>query len=130
MCSEPVSTAASATRLSAESCGGGCRQASSGGARAGEADAPARPRGVVWCDADGEVLLHPDEAVVTAIRTIFDRFAEMGSARRVWLWLRGRGLKLPLQMHAHADIRWVDASYHAVHQATSTGRPMRPTSSA
>ena len=74
------------------------------------------PVGFVWGEADGEVLLHPDEAVVTAIRTIFDRFAEMGSARRVWLWLRDRGLKLPLQMHAHADIRWVDASYHAVHQ--------------
>jgi DNA invertase Pin-like site-specific DNA recombinase len=74
------------------------------------------PTGFVWGEADGEVLLHPDEAVVTAIGTIFDRFAEMGSARRVWLWLRDQGLKLPLQMHAHADIRWVDASYHAVHQ--------------
>ena len=74
------------------------------------------PTGFVWGEADGEVLLHPDEAVVTAIRTIFDRFAEMGSARRVWLWLRDQGLKLPLQMHAHAEIRWVEASYHAVHQ--------------
>jgi DNA invertase Pin-like site-specific DNA recombinase/predicted DNA-binding transcriptional regulator AlpA len=74
------------------------------------------PTGFVWGEADGEVLRHPDEAVVTAIRTIFDRFAEMGSARRVWLWLRDQGLKLPLQMHAHADIRWVEASYHAVHQ--------------
>jgi DNA invertase Pin-like site-specific DNA recombinase/predicted DNA-binding transcriptional regulator AlpA len=74
------------------------------------------PTGFVWGEADGEVLLHPDEAVVTAIRTIFDRFAEMGSARRVWLWFRDQNLKLPLQMHAHADIRWVEASYHAVHQ--------------
>jgi DNA invertase Pin-like site-specific DNA recombinase/predicted DNA-binding transcriptional regulator AlpA len=74
------------------------------------------PTGFVWGEADGEVLLHADEAVVTAIRTIFDRFAEMGSARRVWLWFRDQGLKLPLQMHAHAEIRWVDASYHAVHQ--------------
>ena len=74
------------------------------------------PVGFVWGEADGEVLLHPDEAVVTAIRTIFDRFAEMGSARRVWLWLRDQGLKLPLQMHSHDDIRWVEASYHAVHQ--------------
>jgi DNA invertase Pin-like site-specific DNA recombinase/predicted DNA-binding transcriptional regulator AlpA len=74
------------------------------------------PTGFVWGEADGEVLLHPDEAVVAAIRTVFDRFDEMGSARRVWLWLRDRGLKLPLQMHAHAEIRWVDASYHAVHQ--------------
>jgi predicted DNA-binding transcriptional regulator AlpA len=74
------------------------------------------PVGFVWGEGDGEVLLHPDEAVVTAIHTIFDRFAEMGSARRVWLWLRDQGLKLPLQMHAHAEIRWVEASYHAVHQ--------------
>jgi DNA invertase Pin-like site-specific DNA recombinase/predicted DNA-binding transcriptional regulator AlpA len=74
------------------------------------------PVGFVWGEADGEVLFHPDEAVVTAISTIFNRFAEMGSARRVWLWLRDQGLKLPLQMHAHAEIRWVEASYHAVHQ--------------
>jgi DNA invertase Pin-like site-specific DNA recombinase len=74
------------------------------------------PVGFVWGEADGEVLFHPDEAVVTAISTMFNRFAEMGSARRVWLWLRDQGLKLPLQMHAHAEIRWVEASYHAVHQ--------------
>src|SRR3974390_42518 len=74
------------------------------------------PVGFVWGEADGEVLRHPDEAVVTAIRTIFARFAETGSARRVWLWLRDQGHKLPLQMHAHAEIRWVDASYHAIHQ--------------
>jgi len=78
------------------------------------------PVGFVWGEADGEVLLHPDEAVVTAIRTIFERFAEMGSARRVWLWLRDQGLKLPLQMHAHAEIRWMDASYHAVHQVLAS----------
>jgi DNA invertase Pin-like site-specific DNA recombinase len=74
------------------------------------------PVGFVWGEADGEVLRHPDEAVVTAICTIFARFAETGSARRVWLWLRDQGHKLPLQMHAHAEIRWVEASYHAIHQ--------------
>jgi DNA invertase Pin-like site-specific DNA recombinase len=68
------------------------------------------PVGFLWGEADGEVLLHPDEAVVTAIRTIFARFAETGSARRVWLWFRDQGLQLPLQMSAHAEIRWVEAS--------------------
>ena len=77
------------------------------------------PVGFVWGEADGEVLLHPDEAVVTAIRTIFARFAETGSARRVWLWFRDQGLQLPLQMSAHAEIRWVEASYHAIHQVLS-----------
>src|SRR5499433_1069578 len=56
------------------------------------------PIGLVFGEADGEVLLHPDEAVVAAIRSIFVRFAETGSARRVWLWLRDQGYQLPLQM--------------------------------
>src|SRR5213080_2205957 len=77
------------------------------------------PVGFVWGEAEGEVLLHPDEAVVTAIRTIFARFAETGSARRVWLWFRDQGLQLPLQMSAHAESRWVEASYHAIHQVLS-----------
>src|SRR6059058_5444908 len=77
------------------------------------------PVGFVWGEADGEVLLHPDEAVVTAMRTIFARFAETGSARRVWLWFRDQGLQLPLQMSAHAEIRWVEASYHAIQQVLS-----------
>jgi DNA invertase Pin-like site-specific DNA recombinase/predicted DNA-binding transcriptional regulator AlpA len=73
------------------------------------------PVGFVWGDEDGEVLFHPDEAVVTAVKTVFERFAETGSARRVWLSFRTEGVKLPLQMHAHAEIRWVEASYHAIH---------------
>jgi DNA invertase Pin-like site-specific DNA recombinase len=77
------------------------------------------PVGFVWGEADGEVLFHPDESVVTAIRTVFQRFAETGSARRVWLWLRDQAYKFPLQMHSPAEIRWVEASYHAVHQVLS-----------
>jgi hypothetical protein len=46
-------------------------------------------------------LFHPDEAVTSAIRTVFERFAEFGSARRVWLWFRSEGLSFPLQ-HAPA----------------------------
>ncbi len=45
------------------------------------------PVGLVWGDEDGEVRLHPDEGVTSAIRTVFERFTEMGSARRVWLAL-------------------------------------------
>jgi DNA invertase Pin-like site-specific DNA recombinase len=77
------------------------------------------PVGFVWGEADGEVRLHPDEAVVAAIRCVFARFAEMGSARRVWLWFRSKGLRFPLQMHARAEIRWVEASYTAIHHVLS-----------
>jgi DNA invertase Pin-like site-specific DNA recombinase/uncharacterized protein YndB with AHSA1/START domain len=73
------------------------------------------PVGFVWGEEDGEVRLHPDEAVGTAIRQVFARFAETGSARRVWLWFRAEGLKFPLQMHQGAEIRWVEASYTAIH---------------
>ncbi len=73
------------------------------------------PVGFVWGEADGEVCFHPDEAVVTAIRTVFARFAETGSARRVWLWFRSEGLTFPLQMHQGGEIRWVEASYTAIH---------------
>lgn len=73
------------------------------------------PVGFVWGEADGEVRFHPDEAVVTAIRAVFARFAETGSARRVWLWFRSEGARFPLQMNARAGIRWVEASYTAIH---------------
>ena len=73
------------------------------------------PVGFVWGEADGEVRFHPDEAVVAAIRNVFASFAQTGSARRVWLWFRSEGLTFPLQMHQGAEIRWVEASYTAIH---------------
>src|ERR671925_65789 len=32
------------------------------------------PVGLIWGEADGEILLHPDEAVSGAIRAVFERF--------------------------------------------------------
>jgi len=77
------------------------------------------PVGLVWGERDGEVLFHPDEAVTGAIRTVFERFAEFGSARRVWLWFRSEGLSFPLQLNPAGmpgPIRWVMPTYHALHQ--------------
>lgn len=73
------------------------------------------PVGFVWGEENGEVRFHPDEAVCTAIRQVFAHFAETGSARRVWLWFRSEGLKFPLQMRQGGEIRWVEASYTAIH---------------
>jgi DNA invertase Pin-like site-specific DNA recombinase len=76
------------------------------------------PVGFVWGEQDGEVLFHPDEAVVSAIRTVFERFAEFGSARRVWLWFRSEGLSFPLQTMPAGmpgPIRWVTPTYTALH---------------
>jgi DNA invertase Pin-like site-specific DNA recombinase len=76
------------------------------------------PVGFIWGEQDGEVLFHPDEAVTGAIRTVFERFAEFGSARRVWLWFRSEGLSFPLQTTPAGmpgPIRWVTPTYTALH---------------
>ncbi len=73
------------------------------------------PVGFVWGDADGEVLFHPDEAVVNAIHSVFECFVEFGSARRVWLWLRSETRSFPLQDGPHGQIRWVVPTYTAIH---------------
>jgi DNA invertase Pin-like site-specific DNA recombinase len=73
------------------------------------------PVGHIWGEGDGEVLFHPDEAIRGAIAVIFERFAELGSARQVWLWLRREGIRFPLQRFPAGEVRWVDPSYHQVH---------------
>ena len=76
------------------------------------------PVGFVWGEQDGQVRFHPDEAVTGAIRTVFERFAEFGSARRVWLWFRSEGLPFPLQQAPSGQpgpIRWVTPTYTALH---------------
>lgn len=73
------------------------------------------PVGFVWGDDDGEIRFHPDEAVTRAIRAVFTRFAELGSARQVWLWFRSEKLSFPLQTHGVDGIRWVAPTYTAIH---------------
>ncbi|MER8792453.1 hypothetical protein NKH71_32370 [Mesorhizobium sp. M0983] len=81
------------------------------------------PVGFVWGEEDGEILIHPDEAVAHAIRTVFARFAELGSARRVWLWFREQGMKFPLRLGARTELRWGEASYHAIHGVPARSMP-------
>jgi DNA invertase Pin-like site-specific DNA recombinase len=77
------------------------------------------PVGLVWGEADGEILWHPDEAVTGVITVIFEQFAVCGSVRGVWLHLRDQGLKFPLQRNGHVtgneEVTWVEPTYHAVH---------------
>src|SRR5260370_27715090 len=73
------------------------------------------PVGFVWGEQDGEVRFHPDDAGCSAIRAVFARFAELGSARRVWLWFRSERLSFPLQSHYGSTIRWIDPGYITIH---------------
>jgi len=75
----------------------------------------ALPVGFVWGEKDGEVRFHPDESVTSAVRTVFAKFTELGSARKVWLWFHSQGLSFPLRSSMKSPIRWVAATYHAIH---------------
>jgi DNA invertase Pin-like site-specific DNA recombinase len=78
------------------------------------------PVGLVWGEADGEIRLHPDEAVTGVIAAAFERFGVCGSVRATWLWLREQELRWPLQTAGYlrggpSEITWVEPTYHAVH---------------
>jgi DNA invertase Pin-like site-specific DNA recombinase len=73
------------------------------------------PVGFVWGEEDGEVRFHPDQAVAGAIQSVFDKFTEMGSVRRVWLWFCSEGIVFPLQSNSFPDIQWATPTYTRIH---------------
>ena len=82
----------------------------------------ALPVGLVWGQEPGEVGFHPDEQVCGAIRTVLERFAELGSVRATWLWFRNEGLRFPLQsttLGGPGQIRWVTPTYQAIHNVVT-----------
>ncbi len=67
-------------------------------------------------DEAGELVLTSDEAVAHAISTVFAKFAELGSARQVFLWWRSQGLKYPVrrvELRTHPVV-WLTPSYGMV----------------
>lgn len=67
-------------------------------------------------DETGELVLTSDEAVAHAISTVFAKFAELGSARQVFLWWRSQGLKYPVrrvELRTHPVV-WLTPSYGMV----------------
>ena len=75
----------------------------------------ALPIGLVWGEEEGQILLDADEAVRGAIQTIFDRFAELGSVRQVWLWMRREAVQFPMRRFTHGEIEWIVPTYHQIH---------------
>ena len=72
------------------------------------------PVGLVWGEGDGDVLLDPDEAVRGVIGGILDRFAELRSARQVWLWMLAEKIQFPLRRWQNGEIQWVTPAYYQV----------------
>jgi DNA invertase Pin-like site-specific DNA recombinase len=72
------------------------------------------PVGFFYGD-DGSVVVDPDESVRAAIETVFSRFDELGSARKVMLSLIEDGVSLPRRTAGSGRVTWAPASYPAVH---------------
>jgi DNA invertase Pin-like site-specific DNA recombinase len=86
----------------------------------------ALPVGLVWSEKEGEIGFHPDEAVTGALRTIFEKFTELGSARQVWLWFRSQHLSFPLHplglvpsLATCHQLRWVAPTYISIYNVLS-----------
>jgi DNA invertase Pin-like site-specific DNA recombinase len=75
------------------------------------------PPGYCW-DESGRIVFDPDERVVEAIRLVFRKFRELGSARQILLWAQQSGLKLPVVRRnlAVCRIEWQTPAYHTVLQ--------------
>jgi DNA invertase Pin-like site-specific DNA recombinase len=75
------------------------------------------PPGFCWSEA-GKIEIDPDENVVAAIRLIFAKFAELGSARQVFLWMRSADVKMCVVLR-NIDVYkliWKAPAYHSVMQ--------------
>ena len=73
------------------------------------------PPGLCWSEA-GKIEIDPDEHVQEAVRTVFAKFRELGSARQVFLWFRAAEIKMPV-VRRNVDvikIVWKSPVYHAV----------------
>ena len=77
----------------------------------------ALPPGFCW-DELGRIEIDPDERVSDAIRLLFRKFHELGSARQVFLWAIQAAVKLPVlrQSPAGSRIEWREPAYHTVVQ--------------
>ena len=75
------------------------------------------PPGFCWSEAGG-IEIDPDERVADAIRLVFRKFTEQGSARQFLLWAKDAKLKLPVVRRncTTCKVEWRPPAYHTVLQ--------------
>lgn len=70
------------------------------------------PVGLVRLE-NGQVQLHPDQQVQSAIRLVFSQFERLGSAQKVMRFFRDERLQLPHL--AEGEVEWVRPSFPAIY---------------
>lgn len=73
------------------------------------------PVGFQWGEKAGEIRFDPNEAVTQAIHLVFEKFAELGSARQVWLSFLSETLLCPSRRTMLSEISWNPPTYPGIH---------------
>lgn len=72
------------------------------------------PAGLCW--NDGKVELAIDQRIQQAIRMVFDKFGQLGSARQVLIWWRDHDLSMPTRglPGGTGEVQWCTPTYRLV----------------
>jgi excisionase family DNA binding protein len=68
--------------------------------------------------ADDRLEMDPDQRIRAALRLVFEKFAEFGSARQVALWLTDEGVELPVGVYGDRGrvVEWRLPRYNTIHR--------------
>lgn len=68
--------------------------------------------------ANDRLEMDPDQRIRAALRLVFDKFAEFGSARQVALWLTDEGVELPVAVYGDRGrvVEWRLPRYNTIHR--------------
>jgi DNA invertase Pin-like site-specific DNA recombinase len=64
---------------------------------------------------EGSIEKHPDARVQHAIRLVFDKVLELGSARQAMLWMREHRIEVPINSKDPGGVRWKGVTYGWLH---------------
>ena len=72
------------------------------------------PTGYIWDEA-GRTQITPNDEVVQAIRLVFDRFDQLGTAHQTHVSLVEDGIAFPVQSGGRGEVSWQTPSYRNIH---------------